>query len=239
VTLGVPRPADTWIFPFGAKDDGLHESYVLYNPSDDEATVEVAVTLVEPELNGEVDPFSVTVNPRSWTTLDLDLEDRIPTRVAHASVVTARNEVPIVVERVVHSNDPLETSDVAISPGAPLIADRWIFAAGGSIRGQLAEWIAVTNPRSAPVDVQLGAVIDGQVRALDEDASFTLGPREHRRIRLPASLDAERVTMQLFADQPVAAERILIRPEGARTSTAPGVPAGDGEVRLAPRTAAG
>jgi hypothetical protein len=58
-------------------------------------------------------------------------------------------------------------------------------------------------------------------------------------VRLSAALDADRVTVQLFADRPVAAERILIRPEGARTSTSPGVPAGDGEVRIAPRTAAG
>jgi hypothetical protein len=239
VTLGVPRPSTTWMFPFGAKDDGLHERYVIYNPTNDEAQVELTVTLADPDRNGEVDPFSVTVNPQSWTVVDLDTEPRIPTRVFHAAVVTSRNRVPVVAERVLYSTDPLETRDVAISQGTPLVADRWIFPAGGNVPGQLSEWIAVANPEPKRVEVQLGAVIDGQVQALPESSTFTLGPLEHRRVPLPETLVADRIAVQVFADRPVAAERILIRPAGARTSTSVGVPAGDAEVQLVPSTAAG
>ena len=78
VTLGVPTPAHTWMFPFGGKAEGLHERFVVYNPGDDQAEVEVAVTLSDPGKNGEVDPFAVTVNPRSWAVVDLDEEDRDP-----------------------------------------------------------------------------------------------------------------------------------------------------------------
>ena len=124
------------MFPFGGKADGLHERFVVYNPGDDQAEVEVAVDPRRPGPNGEVDPFAVTVNPRSWAVVDLDEEDRIPTKVDHAAVVTSRNGVPVVAERLLFSTEPLETVDVAISPGSPLLSDRWIFAAGGTVPGR-------------------------------------------------------------------------------------------------------
>ena len=92
-------------------------------------------------------------------------------------MVTSRNGVPMVAERVLFTTEPLETVDVAISPGSPLISDRWIFAAGGTVAGELAEWIAVANPGSSPVEVQLGAIVDGQVRALGPEATFILRRR--------------------------------------------------------------
>ena len=238
VTLGVPTPAHTWMFPFGGKAEGLHERFVVYNPGDDQAEVEVAVALSDPGKNGEVDPFAVTVNPRSWAVVDLDEEDRIPTQVDHAAVVTSRNDVPIVAERVLFTTEPLDSSDVAISPGSPLVSDRWIFAAGGTVAGELAEWIAVANPGSSPVEVQLGAIVDGQVRALGTEATFTLRAREHRQIRLNELVTAERMAVQVFGDRPLVAERVLLQPGGARTSTAVGIPAGDGELHLAPPSAA-
>jgi hypothetical protein len=239
VTLGVPRPSIRWMFPFGAKDKGLHERYVIFNPGPDEAEVSLALTLADAKRNGQVDPFTVTINPQSSTVVDMDSESRIPTRVFHAAVLTSENQVPVVAERVISSTDPLETHDIAISPGTPLVADRWIFPAGGNVTGQLSEWIAVMNPGPEKVEVQLGAVIDAQVQALPESSTFTLGPHEHRRVALPKKLTAERITVQVFGDHPVAAERVLLRPEGARTSTSIGIPAGDAELRLVPATAAG
>jgi hypothetical protein len=239
VTLGVPRPAATWVFPFGVKDDGLHERYVVYNPGEDEAQVQVAVSLADPARNGEVDPLTITINPGSWGLVDVDAEERIPNRVFHSVVVTSRNRVPVVAERILYSTPPLETSDVAISPGSPLVANRWIFAAGGNRPGQVSEWVAVANPGTTRVQVQLGVVIEGQVRALDKDSTFTIEPGGSRRTRMPASLVAPRLTLQVFADHPVVAERILIRPDGARTTTSLGIPSGDAEVRLAPLSAGG
>jgi hypothetical protein len=239
VTLGVPRTASTWLFPFGAKDEGLHERFVVYNPSTEQAEVDVAVTLEDPGRNGEVDPFAVTVNAQAWAVVDLDEESRIPTQVPHATVVSARNGVPVVAERVLVTTEPFETVDVAITPGSPLVSNRWIFSAGGNKEGELAEWISVLNPGTATTEVQLGAVVDGKVLAMGEGSTLTLRPGQHRQIKLPETIQADRVTIQVFADRPVAAERLLIRAGGARTSTAMGIPAGDGEILLAPRSAGG
>jgi hypothetical protein len=237
VTLGVPRTASTWLFPFGTKHEGLHERFVVYNPSAEQAEVDVAVTLEDPGRNGVVDPFAVTVNPQSWAVVDLDGESRIPTQVPHATVVSARNGVPVVAERVLVTTAPFDTVDVAITPGSPLVSDRWIFAAGGNKEGEVAEWISVLNPGTATTEVQLGAVVDGKVLAMGEDSTLTLRPGQHRQVKLPDSIQADRVTIQVFAGPPVAAERLLIRSGGGRTSTAMGVPAGDGEIHLAPRSA--
>jgi hypothetical protein len=234
VTLGVPRPGPAWVFPYGAKGDGLHERYVVYNPGDQEAQVQLAVTLIDPRRNGEVDPLTVTVNPRSWEVVDADTEDRIPERVVHSVVVTSQNGVPVVAERILASTAPLETTDLAISSGSPLVANRWIFPGGGNQPGQLNEWVALVNPGPRQVQVQLGIVVNGQVRALDEDSTFTIEPGGTHRTRLPDSLGANRLTMQVFADGPVVAERILVRPGGARISTTVGVPAGDAHLQLAP-----
>jgi hypothetical protein len=143
----------------------------------------------------------------------------------------------VVAERVLLSTDPLETSDVAISSGTPLLSDRWIFPVGASVPGERAEWIVVSNPGPSRTEVQLGAVVEGKVRALGEDATFLLGSGEHRRVRLTEAISAGQVTIHVFADQPVAAERVLVEPDGARTSTSNGIPAGDAEIVLAPRPA--
>jgi hypothetical protein len=239
VTLGVPRLSTRWMFPFGAKDAGVHERYVIYNPGPDEAQVSLAVTLADAKRNGEVDPFSLTINPLSSTVVDVSSETRIPTRVFHSAVLTSENQVPVVAERILYSTGPLETSDVAISPGTPLVANRWVFPAGGNIPNQLSTWIAVANPSSEEVTVQLGAVIDGQVQALPAKSTFTLAPHGNDVVSLPKELAAERITVQAYADHPVAAERILLRPAGARTSTSVGIPAGDAQLHLVPATAAG
>jgi hypothetical protein len=241
VTLGVPRAAPSWVFPYGAKGEGLHERIVVFNPSPDEAQIEVQVTLVRPRVNGRIEPFAVTVNPRSWTVVDLDTENRVPEeaggRVAHTTTVRTVNRVPVVAERVLASTEPLESTDLAITPGTPLVSDRWIFAAGGATPGQLGELIAVVNPGSRAVEVRLGAVVDGQTRALGEGATFTLAAGQHARVRIDDLIEARAVTVQVAADGPVAAERILVRPGGARTSTALGVPAGGAGLEPVPPAA--
>ena len=157
----------------------------------------------------------------------------------HATAVTSSNGVPVVAERLIFSTDPLETVDLAISPGSALLSDRWIFAAGATVPGDIAELIAVANPGSSRVEVQLAAIVDGQVRALGPEATFILRPREHRQIRLNEAISADQLSVHVFGDRPLVAERLLVRPGGARTSTANGIPAGDGELLLAPRSAAG
>ena len=90
--------------------------------------------------------------------------------------------------------------------------------------------IAVANPGSSRVEVQLAAIVDGQVRALGPEATFILRPREHRQIRLNEAISAARLSVHVFGDRPLVAERASWSdPAGPDVSTANGIPAGDGE----------
>lgn len=236
VTLGVPRPSPTWLFPFGAKEDGVHERFVIYNPGTEEVEVDVAVRLVDPARNGELDPFLVTIAARSFQVLDLDDEDRVPPDVDHATVVTSRRGEPIVVERLLATEDPFASTGTAASTGVPLVAPRWVFASGSSRRRRVAERIAVQNPSGRPVRVRVEAFAtgDGSLEPIEGLSPVTIGPYGHVQLRLSSASAAPNLSVLVSADGPVAAERADFRVDTTGVSTAPGIPLAEGLRRAEP-----
>ncbi len=236
VTLGVPRPASTWMFPFGSKEAGVHERYVIYNPGTSEVEAELAVRLTDPGRNGSLDPFTVTLASRSFQVVDFDGEDRVPPGVDHAVVVAAPGGEPLVVERLLVTEDPFASTGTAASTGVPLVAPRWVFASGSSRDLIQVERIAVQNPSGRPVRVRVEAFSTGSssLDPIEGLPPVTIGPYGHVQLRLSAAPEEANLSVLVTADGPVAAERADFSVGTLGVSTAPGIPLASGLRRASP-----
>ena len=95
------RTRAVWLFPDGIGADAYQERYVLFNPGDVAAEVDLVVLLDDPETNGVAEPFEITVQPHRYAIVDVFGDGRVPIGVAHAAAVRTRNEVPVVAQRVI------------------------------------------------------------------------------------------------------------------------------------------
>lgn len=232
VAPGVPMPATAWMFPVGVKDEGVHERFVVYNPGDAVAEVEVGVTLVDPEVNGVIDPFSVTVPGGTFQVVDLDKESRVPDKVEHSTVVVSTNRVPVVVDRTIATEKPYPTQDTGVSSGTPLVSRQWLFVSGGNVPDKLSERIAVQNPSGSKVTVRLEVIADGKATPVAGVGPVELGPYEHTVVRFGDKLDNRQVSVMVKATGPIAAERLLLRINDVGLSTAMGIPSADSLSRV-------
>ena len=92
---GAPVPSESWFFPSGVWGDTTFESYLLFNPGSVDAQVDVSVSLDDPDVNGSVQPFEVTVPAGNFAVIGSSSDDwgRIPAGVGH-SVAGAGPERP-------------------------------------------------------------------------------------------------------------------------------------------------
>ncbi len=236
VALGVPRPATTWVFPVSMKADGVHERLVVYNPSDDQAEVDVAVTLEEPRRNGEVDPFELSIAPLSFAEIDLDAEARVPPGITHSTVVSSTNGVAVVADRLVATLAPFPSTGTSVSSGSPLAATGWVFADGATVPGQSGVRLAVSNPTGSAVRVRVRAFGEGAVAVVRELGGVTLAAGAHLQVEVGARVQQDDLSLLVTASAPVAAERFLFEVDGGGGSTAIGVPLPGGTTLVPPPT---
>ncbi len=147
--LGAPSAEPVWIFPDGVGADAYQERFVLFNPTDSEAQVDVEVLLDDPETNGVAEPFEVSVPPRRYTSIDVFGDGRVPVGVAHAAVVRTRNDVPVVAQRVIVGQQGSAQRGVGYTLGSPVVAGRWL-APLATLPGVSGAALIVFNP--SPTD---------------------------------------------------------------------------------------
>src|SRR5690606_16365391 len=71
VDLGTAAPSEVWVHPFGRfAPDGVRQDVVVYNPSDQPAEVDLEVSL-GPDAVGGVEPFALSLPPRSAQVVHL------------------------------------------------------------------------------------------------------------------------------------------------------------------------
>jgi hypothetical protein len=147
--LGAPSAEPAWIFPDGIGADAYQERFVLYNPGDADAEVDVEVLLDDPDTNGVAEPFQVTVPSHHYAVIDVFNDGRVPVGVAHAAVVRTRNDVPVVAQRVIVGQDGSAQRGVGYTLGSPVVAGRWL-APLGTLPGVSGAALIVFNP--SPTD---------------------------------------------------------------------------------------
>ena len=213
LTLGAPRLGKEWVFPDGLAHDGVVERFEFFNPTEQEARVDIELALIE----GETEPFEITIPAQGRFTLNPREGDRVPKGVSHAALVTSVNDVPIVATRVFESSTPrVGRSDML---GARRASSRWALAFG-SATAVNDEWVIVFNADDQPARVSFTALADGQRIAVEglQDIEVPAGRRVG--FRLTDHIKRDSLPLVVDATRPVFVERALF----SSVSTSVGIP---------------
>ena len=219
VTLGSASDGDLWYFPEGLVADGRGERFQVFNPSTEEAEVELVLTLDA----GEAEPLRVTVPRESRVTVDAANEGRIPKGVGHAVTVRATNGVAVVVERSIDAGSPANRTGVSHMPGGRLAASRWA-AAAGQADDVVEEWLVVQNPGPRTESFSVSVLADGarlQLAGL-QDVEVAAGAR--RAVRVADTVKRPATPVVVAATGPVVVERDLYRSKGPGVAMGMAVP---------------
>ncbi|MFP5322143.1 MAG: hypothetical protein ACLGIC_09890 [Acidimicrobiia bacterium] len=226
VQLGVPEPQRAWAFPEGLASEAVSESYVVYNPTDELAEVELAFTLDRAEELGIPEPVNLSIAPGEHATVDITPDEVVPAGVPHSAVVRSANDVPIVAERVVAARGDVRRG-LTVTTGSPVEATEWTFAAG-STEEPLAQSLTVVNlDPQVLTTIDVVAVVGGQELPVSELQDVAIEAGERLNIDLGARI-ANRADLAVVvrATEPVVAERVLAHTgeEQRGISLAVGVP---------------
>lgn len=207
VTLGANAPAPAWVFPDGVGVDQYSERFVLLNPSDEPAEVDVAVMLDDPDINGFAEPFDVRVPAHRSIAVDVFGDGRVPPGVAHETLVTSRNGVEIVAEREIVGSSQAVQPGVSYTIGSPVTATRWIAAVGSTEAASGAALIVANPSATLGARVVVRIVRNGIFRPIKGMDGVDLPPGGRQIFDL-SSIDVEEglFSVEVGSDNPVVAE---------------------------------
>ena len=228
--LGAPAAATTWMFPDGLTGEGLTEQIVVFNPGTGVAEAEIEVRLDHPDVNGNPEPFELTVAPGRYSIVDLDKEDRIPADIGHSTIARSLNGVPIIAERVVSARSDAKRHGVGATLGSPVGARTWYFPGGGT-SAERDEFITLFNTSSTKVvTYRVTGLAGGQPLAIEGLQDLQLAPGDRKLIRLGDQVQREDLAVVITADGAIVAERGLYRVGGDGLSQAIGIPLADDHI---------
>lgn len=230
VVLGMSEPATQWFFPAGRAVAGAGESYIIYNPGDLPADIDFEVRLDAPDENGEIPPFAINVpsmqrvvvvldetdNQPLSTTSTVRRGDRIPDGVGYWTAVRSFNDVPVVVERVVTTEDT-NPAGVAATAGSPLAStvQRVALPTSESLRSVL----AVLNPAGDTISRVTVTAVGGRGSGSDVLAEMELPPRSRGVVDL-GELPTDALALLIESSTPVMAELASSNRDGATSTMA-------------------
>ena len=235
-TVAAPATAAAWVFPQGYVADGLRETYALFNPNKEQASVDVEIALADPATNGTTDPIAVDVPANGFVLLPMDQQPRVPKGVAHSVVVRVRAGPGIVPERVLVASGAAARAGYGPALGSPLMARAWLFADGRADE-TTADWLTLVNPSGdAIARVGVAELAQGQAVPIDGLQQLEVPPGGRVEVELGTRINRASLSILVSADRPVVAERGLFASKGPGLCLALGIPLPDGLER-APRAA--
>lgn len=229
VSAGAPVPATTWYFPDGVVADGVRETFVVYNPGDTAAEIDLYIEPEDAEVFGAIEPFGLTIPPEGYQEVAVQDEERIGTALAaaegesvlrHGARVVSVNDVPVVVERIIEGDDTTDRPGFDLMFGAPLLMESAVIAASSE-----QQWIVVANPSgSTPVRVTFRS-LDGGTLGESPTATDLEVPPAGRLVVTMEDLGLGPDTAVLVeADGPVTIERRMEIGDPSDSSGAIAVP---------------
>jgi hypothetical protein len=141
-TLGAALPQQTWWFPDGGKGEGIGEKFVVFNPGELDASVELSFLPAAGSAPGEGgvaapagEPVSVVVAPSSFVVVDVTGEGSVPVG-AHSTVVNVvGDQTPVVVERLLSRAADGGRLATTLLLGSQVTVPRWYVANDAVGRG--------------------------------------------------------------------------------------------------------
>ncbi len=209
-----------WWFADGEKGPGVDERFALFNPSEDDAEVSVALYSGDPAVAG-IPPIELTLGPESAQILDIGAQsdDAVPPG-RHMAIVTSDNGVPIVVERVLDTTAEGRRGTTSVF-GARLVSGRWAFAAGAG--DDAGEYLTVANPTGAATSVAIQSVGPAGVTSVLGYEAVPLAPAGNVQIDVKA-LGGPGIPLVVSGAGSVVAERSFYTPDAAGATAIMGIP---------------
>jgi hypothetical protein len=236
-TLAAPELAPVWIFPQGYVADGLRETYALFNPAAEAATVDLEIALADPETNGTTDPIPVTVPADGYVLVAMDQQARIPQGIAHSVTVRVRAGPDVVAERVLVASGAATRAGYGPALGSPLVSRAWLFADGRADE-TTADWLTLFNPSTDSIArADVAELAQGQAVPIDGLQRLEVPPGGRVEVELGSRINRAALPFVVTADLPLVAERGLFASKGPGLCISLGIPLPDGLAR-APRTSA-
>ena len=220
IGLAAPAAERFWDFPDGIVSDAVAERFHIYNPSKQDANVELALTLDQ----GAAEPFELKVPAGERFTLDPATESRVPKGVGHAA--TVRSDVPIVAERTLDYVPPSPRTGLSHMLGATSSAKQWLLPNGGATES-LDEWVVVHNTGRRAARVTMTAVTGGRRDVLAGLEAVNIPAGQRRTFRLLDAVNSPDLPLVIDATQPIIVERVLARVGRSGLSHAIGIPVAD------------
>ncbi len=227
VATGAARPATTWYFPDGVVAADITESYVVYNPTDTAAEVDLVIEPDDVDRFGAIEPFGLTIPPEGYQEVIVPDEERIGTAIAdadggdvllHGARVVSLNGVPVVAERRIVGGDDTTRPGHDLMFGSPLLMADAVLAASSEN-----EVVTVANPSGAAAVTVTVQALDGGTLGEASGGPFEV-PIAGRLVLDLAELGLGGRSLLVEADGPVVIERRLRIGEPADTSSAIGIP---------------
>ncbi len=230
VDLGTPAPALMWAHPHARFSATTGQQVVVYNPTDEPAEVDVEVAL-DDDVVGGVEPFQLSVRPRSAETIRLADEPRLADVFGEDTgrfslVIRSVNGVPVVAEVVT----TLATPGWTASPGGNVVGTTTVFGAPNLGEPSSNQLVLSALHADEPTVVRLVAFVDGE-REVVEEVSIDPGSRLEIDL-VEAGLDADADALVVESSAPVAVELLTIWPDPGGLSIRTGVVRFDGAVRV-------
>jgi hypothetical protein len=98
LTLGSPSTSDQWWFADGEKGAGISETYMIFNPTDQDVTADVVILGVDPTV-ASIEPTTLTIPAHDVVPFDVSAIVGLPDG-PHGGVVSGQSGGQLVVERI-------------------------------------------------------------------------------------------------------------------------------------------
>jgi hypothetical protein len=237
LTSGAPAAMSAWTFAGGVPlAEGVQESYVVFNPGQDVAEVDVEVLVDGTDVSNIVEPFAVSVRPGRAEVVSLTGDGRVPAGVGHQAVVRSVGGQPVVAVRVLSgggTGDETAPVGTSITLGAPLVASQWIVGVAG-LAGSDGGEVAIANPSPTQTAVlTVRTVEDGTAEPLEGYDGVSLAPLSRTLVDVGDLGDGTALAIE--ADAPLTVERSLRFADPGGFSSSVAVPVA-GTVALPPTT---
>ncbi len=202
----IPQVSRSWYLAEGSTVG--FEAYVLVqNPNDLPTNVNVTFF----RQDGTTKTYAETVSARTRTTVAIHGE--VPNTYSVSTQVEA--DLPIIVERAMYFMKNGRAGHD--STGSTQTSTTWYFPANRTFSGD-EDFILITNPSAATATVAVTYYLDNQAPV---EQVHTVYPTSRYTVAVHAYFAAQRVSVRLVSDLPIASERAFYF--GARTGGSAGI----------------
>jgi hypothetical protein len=208
-----------WHFPEGFVDEDVSEVVTVYNPSEQQAEVDVEVVLdpsSDPAAPLAAEPFQLSIAPLQFAQVVVADDGRVPLDRGHSLTVRSQNGVAVVAERWLRAASPALGPGLAATLGSPLLSSRWMAASGSTEGGR--EYLVVANPGVEGIArLAVSSLSSRGAGGLGDLGDLEVGPASRVVIDLSDHLGEEPLVLVVQSTLPVVVERVLLGAEGGRS----------------------